>query len=299
MDTLGEKLRELRIEKNLSIEVISNITKIRPQYIIAIEENKFSILPGVYVKSFIRTYANVLKYDLNELEKELNLIFQSQVKPQIYQETSQSESIVNRTEFKSSKKHKFKTAKSNNFINYFIYAGLIIASVILLYFSFFGDSSPRMNDLTDEFKKESDTAIIKEPKKEILQFFQASDSLIVEAKATDSAWLRVDIDGKKVDTGLMTPGMIKRWSAMKYVIINLGNAGAINFTRNGVELGYFGSKGTVIRNLKITRDTVVSSATPWDDAKPKKIREQDTKALPPIIEPSRIEPLKLEKQKDS
>lgn len=292
MQTLGEKLRELRIGKNLSIEDISKITKIRPQYIAAIEDNDFDVLPGVYVKSFIRTYANILKYDKDELENDLKEIFKTQIQSKSLTNINSNETNEKQS-FRPVNKKKIKTSKTTNFLHYFLYAGLILSAVILLYFSFFGDSMPKSSDITNlSTEKNSDTAIITEPKNELLQFFQTSDSLIVEAKATDTAWLRVDIDGKKIDAGLMIPGMTKRWSALKYVVINLGNAGAIHFTRNGEELGYFGSKGTVIRNLRITRNKIESSASPYDEIKSRRTKEQDTKSLPPLIEPSKIEPIK-------
>ncbi len=292
MQTLGEKLKELRLSKKLSIEDISNITRIRPQYLSAIEDNNFNVLPGVYVKSFIRTYANILKYDKEELENDLEEIFKVQHQSKLSTALENVET-KNLTSFNPISKKKIKTTKSTNFLHYFLYAGLLISAVILLYFSFFGDNPTKSSDLNNlSTEKTSDTAIIKETANELLQFFQSSDSLIVEAKATDTAWLRVDIDGKKIDAGLMTPGMTKQWSALKYIIINLGNAGAIHFTRNGEELGYFGAKGTVIRNLKITRNKIESSAAPYDDIKSKKAKDQDTKIMQPLIEPSKIEPIK-------
>jgi hypothetical protein len=50
--------------------------------------------------------------------------------------------------------------------------------------------------------------------------------------------------------------MKKRWSANEYFIITQGNIGAVQFSRNGKLLEPFGTKGTVVKNIKVTRDKV-------------------------------------------
>ena len=50
---IGEKLKEARLKKNLTLTDVENITKIRARYIQALEEENFKILPGnVYIKGF-------------------------------------------------------------------------------------------------------------------------------------------------------------------------------------------------------------------------------------------------------
>ncbi|MDR0367445.1 MAG: helix-turn-helix domain-containing protein, partial [Rickettsiales bacterium] len=57
-------LRKAREAKNLDFDAISNAVKIKPQYLAAIEESKFSKLPGqAYVIGFMRTYADYLGLD--------------------------------------------------------------------------------------------------------------------------------------------------------------------------------------------------------------------------------------------
>jgi len=55
---IGEQLKAARQSKNLSLDDIQNITKIQRRYLVAIEENNLSVLPGdFYVRAFIRQYA--------------------------------------------------------------------------------------------------------------------------------------------------------------------------------------------------------------------------------------------------
>jgi len=58
---LGNKFRKAREKKNLSLEDVSNVTKISKRMLQAIEEERFDRLPGgVFNKGFIRTYAKHL-----------------------------------------------------------------------------------------------------------------------------------------------------------------------------------------------------------------------------------------------
>ncbi len=62
MKTVGQILKETRLEKELSLEEIEKKTKIRSQYLRAIESNDFSHIPGgiVVAKGFIKNYAEHL-----------------------------------------------------------------------------------------------------------------------------------------------------------------------------------------------------------------------------------------------
>ena len=69
--TIGEKLKDTRKDKNLSLDDIEKMTKIRKKYLKAIEEENYEVIPGgVYVKSFIRTYGNTLDLNGEKLAKE-------------------------------------------------------------------------------------------------------------------------------------------------------------------------------------------------------------------------------------
>lgn len=66
--TVGSKLKKARIKKSLSIELIAEETYIRKRFLIALEEGNFSQLPSAaQVRGFLRTYADYLGLDSNEL----------------------------------------------------------------------------------------------------------------------------------------------------------------------------------------------------------------------------------------
>lgn len=68
MSELGARLKQARTEKGYSLEDLQEITKIQKRYLAAIEEGKFSIMPGTfYVRAFIKQYAEAVGLDADEM----------------------------------------------------------------------------------------------------------------------------------------------------------------------------------------------------------------------------------------
>jgi len=71
-ETLGEKLRQARRLKNLRLEEAAQKTKIRGEYLMALEDERFDRLPaGVYGKNFLKEYATFLGLDPNQIMRDL------------------------------------------------------------------------------------------------------------------------------------------------------------------------------------------------------------------------------------
>lgn len=68
MKTAGEILRAARLERGLTLDELSNQTKIQRRFLKAIEESNFKYLPGEpFVKGFIRTAAVELHLNPDDL----------------------------------------------------------------------------------------------------------------------------------------------------------------------------------------------------------------------------------------
>ncbi|MEX0330519.1 MAG: RodZ domain-containing protein [Puniceicoccaceae bacterium] len=65
---IGERLEEGRKRKGVSIREAAEATKIRGDYLLAMEDNSFDIpLPQIYVRGFLKNYARYLKLDPNKI----------------------------------------------------------------------------------------------------------------------------------------------------------------------------------------------------------------------------------------
>jgi cytoskeleton protein RodZ len=72
MQSIGERLKEARERKGVSLREAAEATKIRGDYLQKFEGNKFDFgLTPIYVRSFIRSYANYLKIPSDRLLADL------------------------------------------------------------------------------------------------------------------------------------------------------------------------------------------------------------------------------------
>lgn len=63
-DSVGRNLKLAREEKNLSLDEVSRATKIKKDFLSAIEEDRYDLLPGpVFASGFVRSYADYLGLD--------------------------------------------------------------------------------------------------------------------------------------------------------------------------------------------------------------------------------------------
>lgn len=68
MQTIGERLEEARKRKGISIREAAEATKVRGDYLHKYESNQFDIkLPEIYVRGFLRIYANFLKLPADKI----------------------------------------------------------------------------------------------------------------------------------------------------------------------------------------------------------------------------------------
>lgn len=289
MKELGIKLKDAREELGKSIRDVADITKIRTHIISNMENGDFDKLPKVYGKSFLKTYISYLKLDEQDFTEAYTIL--SGPKPTSIVTESEDQKGKMSITFSDLTNYKdiFKSGKlsgvnKNNMINIIIYSVVFIGFILIMYITFFSESNE--SKIVDGIEPMPggvpDTAIIESEDKGLFSFFDKPDSLILEGTATDTSWIKIDIDGKAVSEVLMLPLMKRKWAAKEYFIINQGNVGAIQLSLNGKLLEPFGNKGSVISNIKVTANEVIKTS-PWK-TKPK---QEDA---PKIIEPSKIDP---------
>jgi hypothetical protein len=86
MADIGQTLREARMRARIDISEVETRTKIRARYLRAIENEEWDLLPGpVYIKSFLRTYADYLGLDsrllVDEFKREFELPSEHDLRP--------------------------------------------------------------------------------------------------------------------------------------------------------------------------------------------------------------------------
>src|SRR5512144_2924487 len=72
MTTIGQRLKEAREVKRLTLEKVFEATRIRVQYLRALEADDLSVMPSpVQARGYLRNYAEYLGLDVEQVLSEL------------------------------------------------------------------------------------------------------------------------------------------------------------------------------------------------------------------------------------
>lgn len=249
---IGDLLRRERERQNLSIKDIEKATSIRALYIDAIEKGEYKTLPGeVYAKGFVRNYANYLELNANEIVNAFN----EEMHPQEeLQESAGSSSVEearqeqsaerNREEYRGPKITSLESypmeKKSHGVRNALMVAAVVFVVAFAALIAFGGDEepsapAPRAKTQTQQGQKQTEAA----PK-------PAADGVEVKLSFTDRCWTEVVVDGKTEFEGTAEKGKVLTLKGKDKVRITAGNAGALNYSLNGKDMGAIGQKGEVV-----------------------------------------------------
>ncbi len=258
MNWFAEELHKQRSAKGISLNEIASITRINIQFLEALEQGNFSVLPQTYVRAFLREYAKCVGMDPNEIIKQ----YETQL-ARVNDTAHQPEQIQNESTGKTDlEKHSWW-----NIGRLSIGAALVIVAAILFYLAFFQPSS--MDSVKQipfrEVVKESErVAFSKSNVKSSDSSRQPSatqsknDSLFLVGLTIDKVWLSMIVDGKRTEEYLLLPNTKYVWAAKEKFTLTIGNAGGISFKLNGLPLEPFGKTGTVARNVTLTRESIPS-----------------------------------------
>jgi transcriptional regulator with XRE-family HTH domain len=274
MSQLGTILRNRREELNLTQAEVSRQTNIRVNIIDALEKGKNSILPPTYLRSFSKSYWQFLKLPMEDFEKSFA---DSGIMPQV-QEQSFIGTLIN-PEKEKEKEYTppppLKTIEAPRYsprlVSGVISAAMILILVIGVYYLFVKDivdDTPVEPGTQSEVTTKS-SGSSNESGGELLSIFEdepSKDSIILEVTARNNTWFTINADGKKSEEVLLASGQSGRWTAVEYFILSISNNGGAIFKRNGQTLDNIGKEGTIIREMKITANEMLTSAMPYSDS---------------------------------
>ncbi|MCA6072365.1 MAG: DUF4115 domain-containing protein [Endomicrobium sp.] len=216
MKEIGKIIKERREEKKISLEDAHKFTKIQEKYLIAIEEGDISaFFAEVYYRSFVRSYANYLGLDPEELIERLNIKKPGREKEFVVQENPKD----NKKDIKKLLVGVTSVIIVALFL-FFIYMQKHISNIPS------SDEIPLQNDKVNnqnEFEKElsQESSLVADIKQK----------LDVEAKST--VWIRVDCDNVTVYEGIITEGNKKSWEADKSFTLKIGYVPGVKVLFNG------------------------------------------------------------------
>jgi cytoskeleton protein RodZ len=284
---IGQTLEKARKEKGLSLDEVEHATKIRKRYLAGLEREDFGALPdAVYARGFLKTYANYLGLDGEELSRELK----DRKKPRRergigYGAPKKSDfdrPLINPGELSASRRP--RSISGTTILTLLIGLLALIAVAGALYYvgrgvQLSGERPGGPPPPSGEQAADESNAKASKPQaggapeqggeqeegpaggeSEDAGAGRAEprpDSLTVEVSVEGTpSWLSILADGSLRYEQIAQPGFTRTFEAQREISIRTGNAGAVGVEVNGQDLGKLGESGEVL-----TRNFTLKTAT--------------------------------------
>lgn len=259
MAGLGERLREAREQRGLTLDDVEASTRIRKAYLAALEAEDYASLPHpTFVKGFIRTYAALLGLRDQEM---LDLYPHRDLRP-----TLAPVARLDRPGLGAG----FWVASVTLF--------LVVAGLATFLFSSYSaplapatfQGAPPAASPEQVLPTVLPAAAAVSPTRSALVVSLPSPSpsptptpqmVEVRGRAVANSWLWVIVDSTPVFTGTLRAGEQMAWTARDKVFMRVGNAGGMVISHNGQDRGVLGKDGQVL-DVQWTRDSMSFDINP-------------------------------------
>ncbi|MEC0632314.1 helix-turn-helix domain-containing protein [Bacillus haynesii] len=291
MTELGNRLKEAREEKGMSLDDLQAATKIQKRYLTALEEGNYDIIPGkFYVRAFIKQYAEAVGLDSELLFEE----FKKDIPNSYNDEVSEKLSSI-----KPQRELPKSASKALELLPTLLVAAGVIVVIAIIYVIVQAvngggnqqaeepkteesqskydvskdspltkenqqntdaqkDSAEDDKEKKDQQSNENDKLTIKATASEgssTTYEVSGSDKLELEVKANENSWVRVrDEKGSSLKEGMMKKGETfqKNITDQSQIDLRIGYAPGVEIKINGEVLSYkLDPKTVMTQNITI------------------------------------------------
>ncbi len=266
MGELGDRLRQAREAKGLTLEQVEEITKIRRCFLQALELEDYGQLPGeVYVRGFLRNYAQALGLD----PEEVVAVRGHQVTVQTLPAVESQEPLLDEPLAPPLSRQPLMAA----LIGLMVVIALGVGA--WTFYRYLGPTgapptlpppeSPTLAPVDLPATPEASAAAGEETTAAALPpaltqtagitlteeptqappTGAAGMGILLRLEATQQCWLRVTVDGRLAYEGMLEVGQVQEWQGSTQVFIRAGNAGGLRLWYNGQEQSPLGAQGEV------------------------------------------------------
>ncbi len=271
---IGPVLEQARRERGLSLGEVEQATKIRKRYLQGLERDDYGALPdAIYAQGFLKTYANYLGLDGEELSRELK----NRRKPR--RERQLEYALPKGSDFEQPliDPGGLSGAEKRRISGVAVFAlalGVIAIAAVIGTLYFIGRDSQTVSEQRDSPPSEEaanrqearpERGSGSEPQEERPdpgansgeeeaqeggeENPQPSEPEVLRAVIRVQgapSWLSIQSDGETSYEQIAQPGFLKTFEAERKLSISTGNAGAVEVEINGQNVGVLGDDGEVL-----------------------------------------------------
>lgn len=235
---IGTHLQQMRVAQNISLETISQQTRISQRLLKAIEGGDVAELPeAFYIQALVKKYAQAIGAQ--------DICFTV--------ESDNSANVANPT-------HKHRRQYGFNFQLrslhlYLLYILMVIVSVTGIttlverpvVINQASGNNPESPILSSASQESNPTAQAKESKaaSQLISQSNTSETVSVGIDLQERCWLKVMVDGGVAFEGILPEGTQRQWSGKKEVTVRAGNAGGVAISFNNQQQQVLGAPGQV------------------------------------------------------
>ncbi|MEA3369433.1 MAG: helix-turn-helix domain-containing protein [Candidatus Ratteibacteria bacterium] len=222
VESIGGLLLKARKKKKISLEKAARETKIKKEFLTALEKERFDELPGeIYTRAFLTAYGQYLGIKLEKISE-----LYKKIRPA------------------SLEKRSFRLPRPNLSSRHYrkIWIGILIILLIAAAFAY------RRRRIKKDLPVSSKT--------EILPGKKSISGVNLKIKATGDCRLRLKEGDKIIFEGGLSKGEEKFWKTNKEFVLRFDNAANLELWVNDNFIGSVGGEGKFIEALVITPDVI-------------------------------------------
>lgn len=272
---IGPALEKARRQHGLSLEEVEQATKIRKRYLQGLENDDYGVLPdAVYVQGFVKTYANYLGLDGEQLAEELR----SRRQPRRERHANNVRAgkggfdklLINPAGLAGAEKRRISVRAVLGLLTSVLLIVLVIGALYyigrgsLVPESGSNEPAPRSDrgsqnpggsgnekptaasdNSPEDPNGSKQRAAAPETEKAAVPAALKGVEVAVTIEGSP-AWISVLSDGTVVYEQVAEPGFTETFEADDNLSISTGNAGAVSLTVNGEDEGVMGEAGEVV-----------------------------------------------------
>ncbi len=290
----SNELKSVREKKKIKLEQIFNKTRIDIKYLKAIETANFSVMPDVYIRAFLKEYAEYIGLNGNETLEKYKLAKSGKLYEEKNEEPEQEKKT---TEIPKSKPQFIsedldnqkpeKTREKSGYSIYYIFAAVVMLIFIyFIYDSFLSEKSVNnvkekpfaevlksQEEPTEQKVENKNTGIttnktnVNGTKEQNTPYITSNETAIIKEInknkgnlaltiiGSEKSWMRIVVDGEKNNEFIIDDGIKKELYANEKFYVHIGNSAGVKLLLNGKELFFKKAEGRV-KKFNVTKNGI-------------------------------------------
>jgi transcriptional regulator with XRE-family HTH domain len=260
----GRILKEARLAAGRSLDDMAQATRINVRYLAEIEEGSGFSLPGIYRRTFVRTYARALGVEPGALPHDTPAAPDALAATAAREDAPVIADGPPVEEVVTSRLGRNPFAEKSQLRTMAIVVSLLLTALVFSV-KWFGSGPDDGADVAPAPAAGTTT----DPRQERLPAFSAgggargptgsgpaADSLVLQATTTESVWVHIVIDNDSTLEYTLPPRYVITLRAKDNFLIAVGNPAGLSVSLNGRKMGALGTGNRPVKNVFLSRKSL-------------------------------------------